>query len=70
MGTMGGVELRDRLAKTHPSLPVLLMSGHGTEELVGRRMLGAEEPVLQKPFDITQLAQRIRALLDTRGAPL
>lgn len=64
MGGMGGVELRNRLAEAAPSVPVLLMSAHAPDELLTRRVVNRDDQVLQKPFDISDLAQRIRGLLD------
>lgn len=70
MGSMGGSELRDRLAEETPSVPVLLMSGHAPDELLGRNLVSGEDQLLQKPFDITQLDRRIRQLLNARtGSP-
>ena len=70
MGSMGGSELRDRLAEEMPSVPVLLMSGHAPDELLGRNLVSGEDQLLQKPFDIAQLDRRIRQLLTTRpGSP-
>jgi CheY-like chemotaxis protein len=70
MGSMGGGELRDRLAEEEPSVPVLLMSGHAPDELLGRKLVSGEDRLLQKPFDIAQLDRRIRQLLNARtGSP-
>jgi two-component system CheB/CheR fusion protein len=66
MRGMGGAELRDRLAEEQPSMPVLLMSGHAPDELVGRRLVSGEEPLLEKPFDIAQMDRQIRHLLNAR----
>ena len=71
MGSMGGGELRDRLAEQEPSVPVLLMSGHAPDELLGDELVSGEDRLLQKPFDIAQLDRRIlRQLLNARtGSP-
>jgi two-component system CheB/CheR fusion protein len=66
MGSMGGGELRDRLAEEAPAVPVLLMSGHAPDELLGRRLVSGEDQLLQKPFDLAQLDRRIRQLLNSR----
>jgi two-component system CheB/CheR fusion protein len=68
MGRMGGGELRDRLGAQAPGVPVLLMSGHGPEELLGRGFVGDNDELLHKPFDIAHLDRRIRTLLG-RGSP-
>ncbi len=69
MGGMGGGELRDRLADIAPLVPVLLMSGHASDELLGGRLVSHDDQVQQKPFDLAHVAPRIRKLLDTRNAP-
>ena len=58
--------MRDRLAEEMPSVPVLLMSGHAPDELLGRRLVSDEDQLLQKPFDINQMDRRIREVLNTR----
>ncbi|MEO6058288.1 MAG: chemotaxis protein CheB [Gemmatimonadales bacterium] len=64
MPGMGGVELRDRLAETHPGLAVLLSSAHAFDSLVARGILDPGAFVLPKPFEVPALATRIRELLD------
>jgi len=60
MPEMNGLELRDALQGTVPSLPVLLMSGS--------TMDAANTPaVLRKPFDSAELLRRVREAVD-RGA--
>jgi PAS domain S-box-containing protein len=64
MPGMNGRELADRLALTHPALPVVFMSGY-TDNAVNRE--GLRTPThafLQKPFSAEQLSTTIRALLD------
>ena len=64
MPGMSGPELARRLVDQQPGLPVLFMSGY-TDAFVGRHGFSeGEHEVLQKPFDQTELARRIRELLD------
>ena len=55
MPGLGGLEVIKRIKRTHPSLEVVLLSGHGAREDVetGRR-LGAFD-YLQKPVDLEDL---------------
>ncbi|RYY43743.1 MAG: response regulator, partial [Sphingomonadales bacterium] len=59
MPEMGGRELAARAAAVVPGLKVLLTSGY-TPESVG----DADRDILGKPFDLAQLANRVRAALD------
>jgi two-component system cell cycle sensor histidine kinase/response regulator CckA len=58
MPQLGGRPLVERLRRSKPGLRALLMSGYSVEE-------GADElPLIQKPFDMTALVERVRAVLD------
>lgn len=63
---MNGRELAAKLKATRPDMAVLFISGYPDEKL------GAESgdilPTLQKPFQVFELAQRIRAALDQKAA--
>ena len=65
MPEMSGPELRQRLKSLRPQTRVLYMSGY-TDEALGRH--GVLEPgmfLLQKPFSIGALGQKVREVLDT-----
>ena len=65
MPEMSGRELRRRLKERRPETRALYMSGY-TDEALGRH--GALEPgtfLLQKPFRIAALGQKVREVLDT-----
>jgi DNA-binding response OmpR family regulator len=59
---MGGVALLDALSLSHPSLPVLLMSGYSQKELRAR---GIDTPcsVLAKPFTAEALLAEVEFCL-------
>jgi CheY-like chemotaxis protein len=67
MPGMSGAELWNRLAESHPGLPVLLMSGYASEDLVRQGRLDAGTPVLAKPFTVAELSARINHLLHPRA---
>jgi len=62
MPRMSGVALLDALSLSHPSLPVLLMSGYTLEELRAR---GIDTPcsVLAKPFTAETLLAEVEFCL-------
>jgi two-component system, cell cycle sensor histidine kinase and response regulator CckA len=57
MPQLGGRPLVERLRRSNPGLPALLMSGYNIDGPV-------EAPLIQKPFEMTALVQRVRAVLD------
>ena len=70
MPQMSGPELAARLLRDNPGMRVLYMSGYPSEALAthGGSLRGA--PLLQKPFTLQQLAERVRTVLEApAGAP-
>jgi PAS domain S-box-containing protein len=68
MPHVSGRELAEELARHHPGLPVLFMSGHTDDEMVRRNLLAPGAPFIQKPFDAKTIAAKLRALLDRADA--
>jgi CheY-like chemotaxis protein len=66
MPGMSGVELAERIAPSHPGLPVLFVSGYADEapEAHGAKAAGRE--LLGKPFRPRQLVERARRLIEAR----
>lgn len=58
MPDMTGRELADRARRLQPGIKVLLTSGYTPD------VVGDERDILMKPFDLAQLAERVRAALD------
>lgn len=58
MPQLGGRPLVERLRRSNPHLPALLMSGYSQDD--PDDLL----PLIQKPFDMTALVERVRAVLD------
>ena len=54
-GEVHGVELMSQIARRHPRLPRILMSGLPAEILTSRFGLTDDQPLLSKPFTIPQL---------------
>jgi len=67
MPAMSGRELGDRLARTHPGLPVLYMSGFADDEIISRGLLEPGRPFIQKPFESELFARRVAELLQPGG---
>lgn len=62
MPRLNGVQLIEALARSHPQLPVVLISGYAPGELEG---LGIAAPcaVLMKPFTAERLVKEVRRCL-------
>jgi DNA-binding response OmpR family regulator len=67
MPEMGGIETLQYIRAVDPSLPVIILTGHGDFQtaLAGVKLEIVD--FIQKPVDIDQLAERIRILLE-RGS--
>jgi len=67
MPAMNGLELASRLMRDNPGMRVLYVSGYTDEviDMSGNRWRGA--PLLQKPFTLAQLAERVRLALEPAG---
>jgi signal transduction histidine kinase len=68
MPDSSGVELAARLRARHPTLPVLFMSGHADGPLPAGSAAPPREDVIDKPFDLAEVAERVRARLAAPAA--
>jgi two-component system cell cycle sensor histidine kinase/response regulator CckA len=64
---ISGPELAGIIHSHHPSTAILYASGYSTEH-VDERVAGPEAPLLSKPYSLTQLAGKVREVLDARAA--
>jgi DNA-binding NtrC family response regulator len=65
MPRVNGVELLEELSRSRPGLPIILISGFGTEELT-RRGIAAPCAVLPKPFPPERLIAEVRRCIAER----
>jgi signal transduction histidine kinase len=63
-GGMNGRQLADAAKKTRPTLKVLFTTGHTRDAIVHNGQLDAGIQLLGKPFTYSDLAARIRTVLD------
>ena len=66
-GGMSGPDFHDKSRLDRPELKYLFMSGYA--EMTARELPEGTE-LLDKPFGLPQLAQRVRATLDSREPAL
>ena len=64
MPGMSGPQLSARLKQLHPEMKVLYTSGYTDAAVVRHGLLNDELAFLQKPFTPTELARRVREVLD------
>jgi PAS domain S-box-containing protein len=64
MPGMNGVELSERLGRSHPDMKVLFLSGYADHEVIEKRILQADATFLAKPFAVDEFMQTVRDLLD------
>jgi DNA-binding NtrC family response regulator len=68
MPRLNGVQLVEALSRSHPQLPIVLMSGYAARELVD---MGIAAPcaLLPKPFSADRLVEEVRRCLGDALAP-
>ena len=62
MPRLNGVQLMERVARSHPQLPVVLMSGYAAPELA-EMGIAAPCALLTKPFTPDRLVEEVRRCL-------
>jgi DNA-binding response OmpR family regulator len=67
MPRISGTELAARVRGVRPELPVLLMTGYSTKELLVRGIEAAPGEVVTKPFDADTLIAAVRKAQGATG---
>ncbi len=70
MPAMNGRELAAKIAKAFPGVRILYMSGYAENAVGHDGMIDAGINLLQKPFSLPALKDRLRELLDSEPIPL
>ena len=60
MEDMGGIEVLQIFKKMAPEMPIIILTGHGSEEALKEGMLYGAYDYLMKPCDINELLMKIR----------
>src|SRR6476469_7267868 len=66
MPGMDGLELMSQIGSRDPSLPILLLTAHGSEKVAVAAMKQGAYHYLKKPFDIDEVAVVIERALEAR----
>jgi two-component system cell cycle sensor histidine kinase/response regulator CckA len=64
MPGMSGSSLSERLVQSHPDVRILYMSGYTDDTIRHHGVLGTGIAFLQKPFNSSDLARKVRTVLD------
>lgn len=64
MPGISGPDLARQLQERHPRLRVLFMSGYTNDTMVRHGLLDDTVDLIQKPYTLQELAQKIREVLD------
>jgi CheY-like chemotaxis protein len=67
MPELNGRDLAETLIPMRPALKLLFMSGYTADIIAANGVLGEGVSFLQKPFSATELAAKVRAVLDGAG---
>ena len=67
MPNLGGRELAERVRAVRPACKVLFLSGYTEDVVLRHDLVGSAVAFLHKPFSPSQLAQRVRDVLDGHG---
>ena len=60
----GGVELASTIQEAYPSVRVMFMSGYTNDTITQYGVLDEGVSLLQKPFTLTEIARKVREVLD------
>lgn len=60
---LDGMEVLSRLRKTHPTLPVIILTARGSEEERVAGLKGGADDYVVKPFSSRELLARVEAVL-------
>jgi PAS domain S-box-containing protein len=68
MPRLSGRELAEHVARDHPGMRVLYISGYTDDAVLRHGVLEAHTPFLQKPFTAEALARAVRVAIDVAAA--
>jgi DNA-binding NtrC family response regulator len=67
MPHLSGGQLAKELATVRPETGVLFVSGYAGQTVLDHKVVDVETNFLQKPFTLTQLEGKVRAVIDQNG---
>ena len=67
MPHMGGRQAFEGLKTINPATRIILLTGYGKDSVEASSLLAEADGFIQKPFQVEDLATRVRTVLDSRG---
>ncbi|MFN2455853.1 MAG: PAS domain S-box protein [Pyrinomonadaceae bacterium] len=64
MPRMGGYEAYERMRSLRSDIPVIFMTGYGTEQMQSKFIEASDAPIIQKPYSVEALGRVVRTMLD------
>jgi len=64
MEDMGGIEVLQIFKKMAPEMPIIILTGHGSEQALQEGMTSGAYDYLMKPCDIEELLAKVRDAAD------
>ena len=68
MPELNGKKLAEAISGTRPDLPILFTTGYTRNAIVHNQTLDVGVALIAKPYSIRDLAQKVRDVLEGRGA--
>lgn len=68
MPEMSGLDLVERLASAHPTLPIVVITGHADVPMAVEAMRNGASDFVEKPFDDEALLRSIRQAIRSKSA--
>ncbi|MEI2416458.1 response regulator [Orrella sp. JC864] len=68
-GTLNGKQMAQQALDMRPDLPILFTSAYASDVLLSNGRLEPGVALISKPYTVSALAQRVRAMLDCRPRP-
>ena len=67
MNGLNGIELLERLKRTKKDMAVMIVTAHGSQDIVVEALRMHADDYLEKPFDVHQLRERVKAILKEKS---
>lgn len=66
MGMMNGIEVLRRIRQISPQISVIMLTGHGSKDIVVEALENHADDFIDKPFKLEEMKQKIEKLLEGR----
>jgi YesN/AraC family two-component response regulator len=67
MKGLNGLEVLERIKQIKKDISVIMMTGHGTQDIMLEALRGHADDFIEKPFDVTDLRERVKKVLKEKS---